>query len=184
MERRPFPAKALHGGYDQAARFRVMSAFRTGEVKALIATDVASRGIDVDHVTHVVNFSVPRDVSDYTHRIGRTGRAGRDGMSITLVTPRAQRDWKSILRQVNWDIEPLERPGRTDRGRGGSDRSEQPRQRGRGESSRGGRFSGRGERESGSRRGGSAGRGGGGRSSRGQRGGSESRRRPQRRTGD
>ena len=78
LERLPFGIKALHGGYDQAARFRVMSAFRTGEVKALVATDVASRGLDVAHVTAVVNYGVPRDVSDYTHRIGRTGRAGRE----------------------------------------------------------------------------------------------------------
>ena len=75
LERQPFSVKALHGGYDQASRFRVMSAFRTGEVKALLATDVASRGLDVEHVTHVINYSVPRDVESYTHRIGRTGRA-------------------------------------------------------------------------------------------------------------
>ena len=89
LERRRFSVKALHGGYDQAARFRVMGAFRTGEVKCLVATDVASRGLDVKHVTHVVNLGVPRDVSDYTHRIGRTGRAGAAG------APRHRRRWRA-----------------------------------------------------------------------------------------
>jgi len=110
MERERFSVKALHGGYDQDARFRVMSAFRTGEVKALIATDVASRGLDVDHVTHVVNYGVPRDVSDYTHRIGRTGRAGRSGTAVTLVGPSNERYWRALLRQAPWDIERISSP--------------------------------------------------------------------------
>ncbi len=87
LERLPYRIKCLHGGYEQDARFRVMTAFRSGEVKALVATDVASRGLDVNHVTHVVNFGPPRDITDYTHRIGRTGRAGRSGHAITLVPP-------------------------------------------------------------------------------------------------
>ena len=91
LERRRFSVKALHGGYDQAARFKVMAAFRTGDVKCLVATDVASRGLDVAHVTHVVNLGVPRDVSDYTHRIGRTGRAGRHGVAVTFVAGRDER---------------------------------------------------------------------------------------------
>lgn len=115
LERMPFSVKALHGGYDQAARFRVMSAFRTGEVKALVATDVASRGLDVHQVTHVINYSVPRDVQDYTHRIGRTGRAGRSGTAITFVTPDHAGRWRDIERTAPWKIEPLELPGRTSR---------------------------------------------------------------------
>ena len=117
LERMPFSVKALHGGFDQASRFRVMSAFRTGEVKALVATDVASRGLDVHLVTHVVNYSVPQDAQDYTHRIGRTGRAGRTGTAITLVTPEQAGRWHDILRQTKWDVaeEPL--PGRSGRGR-------------------------------------------------------------------
>ena len=105
LERERFSTKALHGGYDQAARFRVMSAFRTGEVKALLATDVASRGLDVEHVTHVVNFGVPREAADYTHRIGRTGRAGRTGTAITLVTPIDRRRWNALLSSLAWEIE-------------------------------------------------------------------------------
>ncbi len=113
LERASLSIKALHGGYDQAARFRVMSAFRTGEVKALIATDVASRGLDVQHVTHVINYDVPRDGEDYTHRIGRTGRAGRTGTSITFVTPRDERSWREILARTKANVAELEAPRRT-----------------------------------------------------------------------
>jgi len=113
LERANLAIKALHGGYDQAARFRVMSAFRTGEVKALIATDVASRGLDVQLVTHVVNFDVPRDGEDYAHRIGRTGRAGRSGISITFVTPRDGRRWREIVARTKAKVTELEAPRRT-----------------------------------------------------------------------
>ena len=108
MERRRFSVKALHGGYDQAARFRVMSAFRQKDVKALLATDVASRGLDVVHVTHVVNFGVPRDSADYTHRIGRTGRAGREGIAITLVSPSDRRRWSALRHGTPFEIEECE----------------------------------------------------------------------------
>ena len=113
LERMPFSVKALHGGYDQASRFRVMTAFRTGEVKALVATDVASRGLDVHHVTHVVNFSVPREGESYTHRIGRTGRAGRKGTAITMLIPADRRRWQELLRRTKFEIEELKLPGRT-----------------------------------------------------------------------
>jgi ATP-dependent RNA helicase DeaD len=115
LERLPFSIKALHGGYDQAARFRVMSAFRTGEVKVLVATDVASRGLDVAHVTTVLNYSSPQDVTDYTHRIGRTGRAGRKGRAITLVGGMDMRRWRPIQREATWDI-PQAEPPRASRG--------------------------------------------------------------------
>ncbi|MEZ6005944.1 MAG: DEAD/DEAH box helicase [Planctomycetota bacterium] len=100
LERERFSVKALHGGYDQASRFRVMDAFRTGEVKVLVATDVASRGLDVKHVTHVVNLNAPRDVSDYTHRIGRTGRAGREGSAVTFVAALDRRRWNDLERAL------------------------------------------------------------------------------------
>ncbi|HYC78015.1 MAG TPA: DEAD/DEAH box helicase [Planctomycetota bacterium] len=112
MSRAPFPVRALHGGFDQPARFRVMTAFRNREVKALIATDVASRGLDVTHVTHVINYSAPRDVSDYTHRIGRTGRAGRSGEAITFVTPHESTRWRRVLAGATWDIPEVDPPGR------------------------------------------------------------------------
>jgi ATP-dependent RNA helicase DeaD len=110
LERERFTVKALHGGYDQASRFRVMSAFRAQEVKVLLATDVASRGLDVEHVTHVINFTVPRDVESYTHRIGRTGRAGRSGIAITFVQPADRRKWQSVLRGAKWEIAELPLP--------------------------------------------------------------------------
>lgn len=110
VERGRHPVKALHGGYDQASRFRVMTAFRTGDVKLLIATDVASRGLDVLHVTHVVNFGVPRDPSDYTHRIGRTGRAGRAGTAVTFVTPANRRRWQALARALPFDITEIRAP--------------------------------------------------------------------------
>jgi len=112
MERLPLNIKSLHGGYDQAARFRVITAFRTGEVKALLATDVASRGLDLQHVTHVVNFAVPHDLEDYTHRIGRTGRAGRSGTAITFVTPPHRGRWRAIQSRAKWLIEEVPPPGR------------------------------------------------------------------------
>jgi superfamily II DNA/RNA helicase len=115
LERLPFSVKALHGGFDQASRFRVMSAFRTGEVKALVATDVASRGLDVHLVSHVVNYGVPHDVEDYTHRIGRTGRAGRSGTAITLISPEQLTRWKGLMRQAKWEIAEIEAPRRTGR---------------------------------------------------------------------
>jgi ATP-dependent RNA helicase DeaD len=108
LERLPVAVKALHGGYDQEARFRVMSAFRGGEVRALVATDVASRGLDVTGVTHVINFSPPRDISDYTHRIGRTGRAGRHGKALTFVAGGDQRRWGELTARMTWPVEEVE----------------------------------------------------------------------------
>ena len=113
MEREHFSVKALHGGYDQQSRFRVMSAFRTGEVKCLVATDVASRGLDVKHVTHVVNYGPPRGITQYTHRIGRTGRAGRDGHAITIVSgDDGMRKWRFVQREATWEIPEVPAPGR------------------------------------------------------------------------
>jgi len=117
FERSNFSIKALHGGYDQASRFRVMSAFRTGEVKALLATDVASRGLDVLHVTHVINFAVPRELEDYTHRIGRTGRAGRKGTAVTFVSMRDARKWEGMIRRAKFSVTEIEQPGRRGPGR-------------------------------------------------------------------
>jgi ATP-dependent RNA helicase DeaD len=84
-------AAALHGGMSQEQRDRVMGRFRDGALDVLVATDVAARGLDIEHVTHVVNFDVPSSPDVYVHRIGRTGRAGREGAAITLVEPREAR---------------------------------------------------------------------------------------------
>jgi ATP-dependent RNA helicase DeaD len=89
-------AGALHGGLSQEQRDRVMGRFRDGTLDLLVATDVAARGLDISHVSHVVNYDMPAAPEDYVHRIGRTGRAGREGVAITLVEPREHR----LLRDV------------------------------------------------------------------------------------
>ncbi len=85
-------AVAMHGDMTQAARERSLSRFGSGRVRALVATDVAARGLDVEGITHVVNFDPPADDRDYVHRVGRTARAGRSGSGVTLVTPDQQAD--------------------------------------------------------------------------------------------
>ena len=91
-----FRAEALHGGMTQDARDRVMKRTRAGSVDLLVATDVAARGLDIEHLSHVVNFNVPESPEAYVHRIGRTGRAGREGMAITFVEPREHRMLRNI----------------------------------------------------------------------------------------
>jgi superfamily II DNA/RNA helicase len=82
-----FSAIALHGDMDQSARTAALDQFRRGEVKLLVASDVAARGLDIPAVSHIFNFDVPHHPDDYVHRIGRTGRAGRSGTAITIVAP-------------------------------------------------------------------------------------------------
>jgi len=93
---RGYRVASLHGGMSQAERDRVMSRARGGTVDLLVATDVAARGLDIEHLTHVVNFDVPSSTEAYVHRIGRTGRAGREGVAITLADPRAHRLLRNI----------------------------------------------------------------------------------------
>ncbi len=96
MNARGYRAEALHGGFPQEQRDRVMARFRDNRSDLLVATDVAARGLDIDHVSHVVNFDVPTEPESYVHRIGRTGRAGREGVAITFVEPREQRLLRNI----------------------------------------------------------------------------------------
>ena len=98
MNARGYRAEALHGGMDQAQRDRVMNRLRDGTAELLVATDVAARGLDVDTLTHVVNYDVPSAPESYVHRIGRVGRAGREGVAITLAEPREQRLLQNIER--------------------------------------------------------------------------------------
>ena len=95
---RGYRAEALHGGLSQEQRDRVMKKFRANTADLLIATDVAARGLDVEHVSHVVNYDVPTSAEGYVHRIGRTGRAGREGVAITLAEPREHR----LLRNIEY----------------------------------------------------------------------------------
>jgi len=89
-------AGALHGDFTQAHREEMMGKFKAGAIDILVATDVAGRGIDVENITHVINYSIPQSPEGYIHRIGRTGRAGRSGMAVTFVTPREYRQLQLI----------------------------------------------------------------------------------------
>ena len=101
---RGYRAEALHGGMDQEQRDRVMGRVRSGVAELLIATDVAARGLDIEHLTHVVNYDVPSAPESYVHRIGRVGRAGREGVAITLAEPREQRQLQNIERLTKQKI--------------------------------------------------------------------------------
>jgi ATP-dependent RNA helicase DeaD len=105
LSARGYRAEALHGGMSQEQRDRVMGRLRSGTAELLIATDVAARGLDVEHLTHVVNFDVPSAPEAYVHRIGRVGRAGRSGVAITLAEPREHRLLKQIERVAGRRLE-------------------------------------------------------------------------------
>ena len=109
---RGYRAEALHGGMSQEQRDRVMGRLRSGTADLLIATDVAARGLDIEQLTHVVNYDVPSAPDSYVHRIGRVGRAGREGVAITLAEPREHRMLKTIERVTK----------QPDHGREGADR--------------------------------------------------------------
>ena len=104
-----FSADRLHGGITQAQRTRVMNKFKNSEFEFLVATDVAARGIDIDGITHVVNYQCPEDEKTYVHRIGRTARAGAHGIAVTFVDWDDMARWKMIDQSLNLGLpEPLE----------------------------------------------------------------------------
>ncbi|MGI9406302.1 MAG: helicase-related protein, partial [Hyphomicrobiaceae bacterium] len=135
-----FHAGALHGDMDQRARMDTLEAFRNGEITLLAASDVAARGLDIPAVSHIYNFDVPVQAEDYVHRIGRTGRAGREGYSATLVTGDDGRILKEIgaftSGEMEWigdaptedDLDERKKRGRG-RGRGSPSESRSPRSR-------------------------------------------------------
>src|SRR5688572_17796779 len=102
---RGYRAEALHGGMSQEQRDRVTKKLRAGTAELLIATDVAARGLDIEHLSHVFNYDVPASPAMYIHRIGRTGRAGREGVAITLAEPREHRLLRNIEHQTKQKIE-------------------------------------------------------------------------------
>jgi superfamily II DNA/RNA helicase len=136
LKKHGFDAAAIHGDLDQSVRTKTLDSFRKGELKLLVASDVAARGLDIPDVSHVFNYDVPHHADDYVHRIGRTGRAGKNGDSITLVTPADGRNLDKVLRligktpeelklEVDWSQakpdgrrEVRKRPERRDRGFG------------------------------------------------------------------
>jgi superfamily II DNA/RNA helicase len=127
-----FSAAALHGDMNQRQRTRTLGMMQRGQVQVLVATDVAARGIDVQGITHVINFDLPMQAEDYTHRIGRTGRAGRDGVAFTLATHAERHKIRTIERYTEQSVpvstiaglEPQRAP------RPGSDRPSGPRRSG------------------------------------------------------
>ncbi|HEX2644514.1 MAG TPA: helicase-related protein, partial [Thermoanaerobaculia bacterium] len=107
---RGYNAEPLHGEMGQPERDRVMRRFREGLADLLVATDVAARGLDIETVTHVINYDIPWDVEQYIHRIGRTGRAGRAGDALTLVEGRERRQLREIERMIGAPIRPARIP--------------------------------------------------------------------------
>ncbi|MEO6773816.1 MAG: DEAD/DEAH box helicase [Kofleriaceae bacterium] len=104
LEKAHIGADAIHGNKSQNARERALANFKAGKIRVLVATDIAARGIDIDDVTHVVNFDVPEVAETYVHRIGRTARAGASGMAMTFVETDERADWRSIVKLTRQDI--------------------------------------------------------------------------------
>jgi superfamily II DNA/RNA helicase len=104
LTERGFAVAAVHGDLGQGAREQALRAFRAGKVDVLVSTDVAARGLDVDDVTHVINYQCPEDDGAYIHRIGRTGRAGKEGVAITLVDWDEEARWKLVSDALALDI--------------------------------------------------------------------------------
>ena len=111
---RGFAAEPMHGDMKQAERETVIRKLRAGKIDIVVATDVAARGLDVEQITHVVNYDIPNDVEAYVHRIGRTGRAGRSGVATLFITPRERRMMREIERFTGTQIKPMKMPSRAD----------------------------------------------------------------------
>nr|WP_319252075.1 DEAD/DEAH box helicase [uncultured Celeribacter sp.] len=105
-----YDAAPIHGDLDQSQRNATLEKFREGQIKILVASDVAARGLDVSSVTHVFNFDVPSHAEDYVHRIGRTGRAGRDGKAIMICEPRDEKNFEDVEKLIEKEIPRLENP--------------------------------------------------------------------------
>ena len=111
---RGFVAEAMHGDMKQAERESVIRKLRAGKIEIVVATDVAARGLDVEQITHVINYDIPNDVEAYVHRIGRTGRAGRSGVATLFITPRERRMMREIEKFTGTQIKPMKMPSRAD----------------------------------------------------------------------
>ena len=110
LQARGFSAAAINGDIAQAQRERTIQQLKDGKIDILVATDVAARGLDVDRISHVLNYDVPYDTESYVHRIGRTGRAGRSGEAILFIAPRERNLLRAIERATRQPIEPMELP--------------------------------------------------------------------------
>lgn len=114
LQARGYMSDGLHGDLSQSQRDRVMKKFREGKLEILVATDVAARGIDIDDITHVINYDIPQDHESYVHRIGRTGRAGKKGVAVTFIEPREYRQLKLIERLAKTKIAHRQLPSSAD----------------------------------------------------------------------
>ncbi|HYO16120.1 MAG TPA: DEAD/DEAH box helicase [Thermoanaerobaculia bacterium] len=114
LEARGYAAEALHGDMGQAQREGVIRRLRAGQVEIVVATDVAARGLDVERISHVINYDIPYDAEAYVHRIGRTGRAGRSGIAVLFVSPRERRMMGEIERYTGQRITPMKMPTQAD----------------------------------------------------------------------
>src|SRR5512145_2043239 len=111
---RGIPAESIHGDMDQRAREAVLSRFRSNQIKVLVATDVAARGLDIEDISHVFNYHLPDDAEVYIHRIGRTGRAGKTGIAITLLSPREKRRMREVEALTKQLVTKMELPTTTE----------------------------------------------------------------------
>ena len=114
LQGRGYAAEAMHGDMNQAQRESVIRRLKAGQVEIVVATDVAARGLDVERISHVVNYDIPNDVEAYVHRIGRTGRAGRSGVTVLFVLPRERRMMTEIERYTGQRIMPMKMPTQAD----------------------------------------------------------------------
>jgi ATP-dependent RNA helicase DeaD len=114
LEGRGYAAEAMHGDMNQAQRESVIRRLRAGQLEIVVATDVAARGLDVERISHVINFDVPNDVEAYVHRIGRTGRAGRSGVAVLFISPRERRMMMEIERYTGQRIKAMKMPTQAD----------------------------------------------------------------------
>ncbi len=114
LTQRGFPAEALNGDLSQDARDQVLRRFRQETVNVLVATDVAARGLDIDDISHVINYDLPRDVESYVHRVGRTGRGGKSGIALSLVTPGEQGRLRRIEKYTRQTITAVPIPSEQD----------------------------------------------------------------------
>jgi ATP-dependent RNA helicase DeaD len=114
LQGRGYAAEAMHGDMGQPQRESVIRRLRTGQVEIVVATDVAARGLDVERISHVINYDVPNDVEAYVHRIGRTGRAGRSGVAVLFISPRERRMMMEIERYTGQRIQAMKMPTQAD----------------------------------------------------------------------
>src|SRR5690606_5062121 len=109
LQARGFSAEALNGDMVQKQRERLVAKLKSGAIDVLIGTDVVARGLDVERISHVINYDIPHDIESYVHRIGRTGRAGRSGEAILFITKREQRMLRMIEKATNQPIQEIGR---------------------------------------------------------------------------